>query len=206
MAKKKVYGKQMTVVWHEDDLNISHKNGYTVDALINKLREQYIKEADLTTNRGKVHEYMGTKLDYREQGKAKIDMTDHLEKIPYDLPDKYQGKDTTPAANHLFEVNETAHKLNDKDAQTFHTIMAKLLFLCKQSRTDIWNGVAFLTMRVIDPDKDDDKKLSRILKYISGARDIILTLESTGTGTVKFCVDAAFGVHHDMKIHTGRMM
>ena len=49
-----------------DDLKISHKNGDTVDALINKLIKQYGKEADLTTHRGKVHEYLGMKLDYRD--------------------------------------------------------------------------------------------------------------------------------------------
>ena len=64
----------MTVVWHVYDLNISHKNGDTVDALINKLSERYGKEADLTIHRGKVHTYLGMKLDYCKQGKVKIDM------------------------------------------------------------------------------------------------------------------------------------
>ena len=56
------------------------------------------------------------------------------------------------------------------------------------------------------PDEDDYKKLSRILKYLSGTRDLVLTLESDGIGTVKWWVDAAFAVHHDMKSHTGGMM
>ena len=63
-----------------DDLNISHKNGDTVDALIRKLSKQYGKEADLTIHRGKVHAYLGMKLNYCEQGKVKIDMTDYLKK------------------------------------------------------------------------------------------------------------------------------
>ena len=72
--------KKITVVWHVDDLKISHKIVYTVDALIKNLSERYGKEADLTIYRGKVHEYLGMKLDYREQGKLKTDMTDHLKK------------------------------------------------------------------------------------------------------------------------------
>ena len=48
--------------------------------------------------------------------------------------------------------------------------------------------------------------MSRILKYLSGTRDLVLTLESDGTGTVKWWVDAEFAVHHDMKSHTGGMM
>ena len=57
-----------------------------------------------------------------------------------------------------------------------------------------------------EPDKDDDKKLSHILKYLSGTRYLVLTLEYDGTGTVKWWADAEFVVHHDMKIHTGGMM
>ena len=47
MANKTVDGKQITGVWHVDDLKISPKNGDTVDALINKLRKRYGKEEDL---------------------------------------------------------------------------------------------------------------------------------------------------------------
>ena len=110
------------------------------------------------------------------------------------------------AANHLFEFNNTMRKLSDKDAQAFHTIVAKIIFLCKRARPDILTGVAFLTTRVRDPDKDNDKKLLRIIKYLSGTRDLVLNLESDGTGTVKWWVDEAFAVHHDIKRHTGGMM
>ena len=39
VANNIVNGKHMTVVWHVDDLKISHENGDTVDALIRKLSE-----------------------------------------------------------------------------------------------------------------------------------------------------------------------
>ena len=176
VANKTVGGKQITVVWHVDDLKISHKNGYTVSALINKLSKRYGKEADLTIHQGKVHEYLGMKLDYCEEGKVKIDMTDYLKKILDDLPNKYQGRAITLAANHLFSVNKTTRKLSKKDAQVLHTIVAKLIFLCKRAQPDILTGVSFLTTRVREPDEDNDKKLSRLLKYLSGTRDIVLTL------------------------------
>ena len=125
LENKTVDGTQMTFVWHVDNLNISHENGDTVDALINKISERYEKEEDLTIHRGKVHKYLGMKLDYRKEGKVKIDMTDYLKKILDDRSDKYQGRAITPAANHLFEVNKTTRKLNEKDAQAFHTIVEK---------------------------------------------------------------------------------
>ena len=78
MANNTVNGKQITVVWHVDDLKISHDNGDTVDALIRKLSKQYGKEVDLKIHRGKVHEYLGKKLDYHEQGKVKVEMTYYM--------------------------------------------------------------------------------------------------------------------------------
>ena len=69
----------MIIEWHVDNLNISQKNGDSVDSLIKKLSERYGKEADLTIHQGKVHEYLGMKLEYRKKGKVKIDMTDYLE-------------------------------------------------------------------------------------------------------------------------------
>ena len=133
-------------------------------------------------------------------------MTDYLKNILNYLTIKYQGRVITPAENHLFKVNKTTRKLSKKCTQAFHTILAKLVFLCKQVRPDILTRVAFLTTQVREPDKDNNKKLSRILKYLIGTRDHVLTLESDGTGRVKWWLDAAFAIHHDMKSHTGRMI
>jgi len=46
-------------------------------------------------------------------------------------------KVTTPAAEHLFQVNEKADKLNETKSEEFHTTVAKLLFLCKRTRPDL---------------------------------------------------------------------
>ena len=165
-----------------------------MDVLIGKLSKRYGKEADLTINGGKVHEYLGTKLDYREQGKVKTNMTDYLKKILNDLPDKYQGRAIPPASNHLFEVNETAGKLSKKYTQVFQTIVEKLLFLCKQARPYILTVVDFLTMRVRDSYEGDDNKLSLILKKPIGTMDLVLKLEYKISGIVKWWVDAALTV------------
>ena len=109
-------------------------------------------------------------------------------------------------ANHLFKVNETSRKFSEKDAQALHTIVVKFLFLCKRARPDILTGVALPTTRVRDLEKYNSKKLLRILKYLSGTRDLVLALESDGTRTLKWLVDTEFAVHHDIKSHTGGMM
>ena len=39
VANKPVDGREMTVIWHVDDLEISNENGDTVGALISKVSE-----------------------------------------------------------------------------------------------------------------------------------------------------------------------
>jgi hypothetical protein len=61
------------------------------------------------------------------------------------LPEDMSGKAATPAANHLFEVNEDADKLDEEPAQLYHHNVAKVLFLCKRAWPDVQTAVAFMT-------------------------------------------------------------
>ena len=61
-------------------------------------------------------------------------------------------------------------------------------------------------MRVHGPDKDDWKKLIRMLKYLNGTRDLVLKLKAYGTNIVKWWVDGSFAVHPNMRSHTGGTM
>eukprot|EP00957_Ditylum_brightwellii_P001556 121820-Ditylum_brightwellii.AAC.1 len=48
VANKEINGKQCTIVWHVDDLKISHVDQKVVDGIITNLQEKYGKEAPLT--------------------------------------------------------------------------------------------------------------------------------------------------------------
>ena len=85
----------------------------------------------------------------------------------------------------MFEVNERCKKLNEKDATPFHSTVAKLLFVSKKARPDIMVDVAFLTTRVSNSDKDDWKKLERLLSYIRGPIGLTLILSASSTSCVK---------------------
>ena len=43
VANKKVHGKQLTVVWHADDLKISHVSEKVVTRMINWLNKTYVR-------------------------------------------------------------------------------------------------------------------------------------------------------------------
>jgi hypothetical protein len=55
-----------------------------------------------------------------------------------------------------------------------------------------------LTTRVKAPDKNDYKKLTRLVKYLRGTPKPYLTLEADDTHIVKWWIDTSFAVRKDM--------
>jgi hypothetical protein len=206
VANKTIEGTQCTILWHVDDLKLSHVKQEVLDGIIDTLNERYGKIAPLTVTRGDIHEYLGMTLDYSCPGKVTIRMDDYVKDILAEAPDDMAGTAATPAAEHLFTVDQDPEYLDDKTSDFFHHMTAKLLFLAKRARPDIQTAIAFLTTRVKRPDKDDYKKLSRVIKYLRGSPDLALTLEGDAAHVVKWWVDASFAVHTDMKSHTGGTM
>jgi hypothetical protein len=214
VANKMVNGKQFTVLWHVDDLKISHVDPAVVDEFIAWARDKY-EDPEITKlkpSRGKVHDYLGITLDYSTEGKVKISMPDYIEKMLEEFPYMDQvnelKKVSTPAAEFLFTVNDKAEKLKDGVREDFHTTVAKGLFLCKRARPDLQPTIPFLCTRVKEPDIDDWKKLLRMLKYLESTKDLVLTLEAD-KGDILLCKwypDAAFAVHADFKSHTGAVL
>ena len=131
-------------------------------------------------------------------------MKEYVEKLLQETPYDMEGNARTPAAIHLFNVNDGAEKLTEDKAQLFHHIVAKLLYLCRRTRQDIQTAVAFLCTRVKSPDKDDYKKLARVIQYLRATKDITLSIEPNNSP--KWWVDSSYAVHPDMKSHTGIFM
>ena len=66
---KMIEGKQCTILWHVDDIKLSHIDDEVNEEIIEKLNGVYGKEAPLVVTRGKVHDYFGMTLDYSVDGK-----------------------------------------------------------------------------------------------------------------------------------------
>ena len=109
----------------------------------------------------------------------------------------------TPAANHLFKVQDDQKKLPETLAQVFHTFTARALFATKRARPDIHTTVAFLTTIVLCPDDDDWTKLVRLIRYLRATLTLPLILSADSTSIVKWWVDGSFGVHPDTRSQTG---
>lgn len=214
VANKIINGKQSTVLWHVDDLKMSHVEKLVVDKFVEWASMKY-EDATITKlkpSRGKIHDYLGMTLDFTRPGAVKIYMKDYIRKMLEEYQYKSElasmKKVSTPAAEHLFDTNPKTTVLDKKKKEDFHTMVAKALFLCKRARPDLQPTVPFLCTRVQTPDKDDWKKLNRMLKYLEDTieLELIIELEKGEELSIHWYPDAAFAVHPDMKSHTGAVM
>ena len=75
----------MTVMWHVDDLKISHKYPREVTKFILSMGKIYGE--GITVTRGKVHYFLGIKFDLYTQGTTKMSMIKYAEQILDDFPE-----------------------------------------------------------------------------------------------------------------------
>ena len=204
VVNKMINGQQMTVVWHVDDLKVSHVDATEVEKFVQQMEETFGQETPLTVSRGQVHDYLGMTLDFRTKGEVQICMEHYINMMLQDAPEEMKGTATTPAAPHLFKVNnKDPQLLGPVKKKIFMHLVMQGLYLSQRGRPDIRTAIAFLCGRLHDPDEDDYKKLARMIQYLRGSKEMVLTLRASDEGIVQWWIDASYGVHEDMKGHTG---
>jgi Reverse transcriptase (RNA-dependent DNA polymerase) len=207
VANRMINGKQRTVTWHVDDLKSSHIDPKVNDEFYKWLETTYgeLNTAPVKATRGKVHEYLAMRLDFTKKGKVMINMTAYVKSMIKDFPEDVE-KSNYPWNDNLYKVNDKDAKLDQNMKEIFHTFVAKGLFLCKRGRPDIQPVISFLTTRVQSPGQQDWFKLCKMIGFLKFTEDDVLTLSCDGSQNILWYIDAAFGVHNDMKSHTGATM
>jgi hypothetical protein len=195
-----VYNKEtengwITVRTHVDDLKISCKNMQEILLVIEQLQKIY---DEITVHEGDEHDYLGMVMTHnRENNSVKINMELYIEGIldmfQMDEPDEPLKIVVTPATNNLFKTRkETGEmKLSKIHTRTFHSTVAKLLFVAKRARPDILLAISFLTTRVKEPDSDDWKKLIRVLGYLRGTMKLCLTIVCDNINKLTWYIDGS---------------
>ena len=159
---KTVQGKQLTAIFHVNDMKVSHVDPQVNTEFIEYLRDKYeVDDNDelpkLKATRREIHDFLGMTLDFSIKGKVMVKMIKYVKEMMEDFQEYKAAK--TPAGELLFKTRE-CNKFNKEKTEIFHTMVAKGLLLCKRARPDIHTSIAFLTTRVRHPDEDDWKKLS----------------------------------------------
>ena len=111
----------------------------------------------------------------------------------------------TPAGNNLFE-NVNGNPLRKSQAENFHTMVSKALFISNRDRPYIHPTTALLDTKLISPNIIDCNKFVRLLKYLNGTRNYHLTFSIYDMIFIKWYVDDSFAVHPYFNIHIGSIM
>jgi hypothetical protein len=174
-----------------------------VTDVINLIESKFDK---MTVTRGKEHVFLGMNIRYTEEGTAVVTMKEYLKEAIQESKMDISRTATTPARKDLFDVDDRAEALPKERAETFHSVVAKLLYVSIRARMDILLAVSFLCTRVSKCTTEDERKLKRLLEYIKGTIDLEYTLGADDLRKLRSWVDASFAVHPDMKSHTGGIM
>jgi hypothetical protein len=146
-------------------------------------------------------------IDNSNDKYIEISMPSFIEQIIKDSSIMGDSKSNTPCGSKLFNVIEDDEKLNENERESFHTLVAKLLYLSKHARPDILLATTFLCTRVQSPGKDDLKKLIRVVRYLNGTKDMGMRIHGDSE-ELDLCVycDASFAVHPNMRSHSGAII
>ncbi len=196
-------GKQLTVVWHVDNLMALCKENFELTKFSCYLGKIYGPK--LSMHMEKKHDYLGVDMEFNKDKMLDVSMITYLKNVIVGFLEEVRGKAATPAAVHLFLVRDRseARTLKEERALAFHHTVAQLLFMCTRARRDIQTAVAFPTTRVKEPDKDDWGKLKRVLKYLNGTKYLKLKLSVENLGMLKWYIDGSHNVHADCRGHGG---
>jgi hypothetical protein len=117
----------MTIVWHVNDLKMSHMNEMLLDGEVEWLETFY---GSLVGTKGDYHTYLGMDMHFNNK-KLQVSMVGYLDEIISEFPFEIMGKIvSTPAAPHLFDKDKDAKPLDHTKAKIFHQVVAKVLWGC----------------------------------------------------------------------------
>ena len=95
---------KMTVIWHVDDLKVSHVDPKENTKFANWMKDIYSKK--LTIHRGKIHDYLGMDMDWTKDGQVSISMIEYLSKLLDNFIENIAKSSVTPPADYLFKIRE----------------------------------------------------------------------------------------------------
>ncbi len=97
-------GKQLTVIWHVDNLMASCEDDFELTKFSCYLAKIYGPK--LHMHMGCKHEYLGVEMEFNEDSTLDVSMFKYLQDVIDNFPEVIRGRATTPAAAHLFEVRD----------------------------------------------------------------------------------------------------
>ena len=103
-------GKQLTVVWHVDDLMVMCKYNFELTKFSCYLAKLY--RPKLSMHLGRKHNYLGVDMEFCKDGMLEVSMFKYLQNVIDKFPEMIEGQAATPAHDKLFEIRDYKEATN----------------------------------------------------------------------------------------------
>ena len=126
VANRIVNEKQHTIRFHVNNLLSSHVDSIINDKFLAWLKKTYSKHGKVKSTRGKIHDFLGMKLNFSTKGKMIVNMRKYMKKLYKDFEEKYilNGTRMIPAAEDLFSNDADSPRLDKEMREDFHHFTA----------------------------------------------------------------------------------
>ena len=118
-------GDQLTILIHVGDLMIACKNRKGIDYVIHGLNSDYSRA---NVYEGPSVDYLGMIFNFSIPGEVSISMGGMIDEFLSEVGVSDDAKAESPAANYLFEIDESAQLLDENDKGNLHSSVAKALY------------------------------------------------------------------------------
>lgn len=200
VANKQIDGKQCSLGYYVDDNVCTHVDESVLRRIADTVEE---KVGKITRTTGNKHTFLGMDITFEDNGTVTINMKDYVTEVLQAFPEKLKESVTSPARPDLHTIDDTSPLLANDRTELFHSLVIKLMWISQKCRLDISTAIAFLCTRVSAPTEQDWRKLKRVLEFLNGTVDDVLTLSAESLDELLNFVDVSFAVHSDMRSHTG---
>jgi hypothetical protein len=129
VANKMIDGKQCTIAWYIDNNKISH-----MDEQVSHHQSDREDRGEISQDDSDSVQFLGMGIKFCDKGTASIKMKDYIKEAIQDFGEDITKTSTSPARKNLFEIDETSGALTEANCDTFHSVVAELLYVSKCGR------------------------------------------------------------------------
>lgn len=182
------------IALHVDDLLIASKNKTTVENEMQDIGKHFNGFKKQISNSIR---FLG--MDITNTSKeVYVTMEPYINKIVEEVHDQCK----IPSRLDMFD-DDDSEELSEKDKKTFHSGVARLLYLSKRVRPDILVNVSHLASCVNNPTKRNYYEYRKILKYLKSCPSLGYRYDKNCDIDPTCYADASHMTHTDIKSRTG---
>lgn len=194
-----VKGKQITIAFHVDDLLVTSESDEAIQQLTTFLQSRFTA---VNAELGDKYSYLAITIE-RKKSHYTVSMDGYITML---LSDRKLRDVASPANYKLFDEKYAPEYLSDSDQRSFHSHVAKLLFLAKHVKMSCLTAVSALASSLLSSTSEDRKKLDKVFSYVASSRAQIMKFKIHGEIHPVAFVDASYAAQSGGKSRTGILL